>query len=419
MKNNESWDSWEDGEDANTFKGASARFVQKRMLKGPERKRGEADQNAPRNLQNSDKHDPYAFDVGEQESLVASTKVKATKSKVIIVKPAAPMSKPILAAPPMIRPSGPKHAAGLSALTATSSGVDRCFKALEVTLGVPPTESSPTSGRASFKNAAGKAVVITDEMRRKSAAAFGEGSNGHSSSQITPPGERKSFLCAPVSGPNHASANTKYASSQHANRAGGKSMLRPKSKTKPETNTKPDTNTKTKTATKTNTKTKTKTKSAHQQDSYDSDAEESLPAEDEEDEDEDEDEDEENGQAERGPKRGPSLAKLTATSARKQEQERVNKARQANALKRELERDLYRTSRKRQAEADVAARKRQRAEDKRHRDELELLRRPAIDEERERMLQDMDDDFWIEQNKGSNCTLFNRSCLNLSHSHTL
>ena len=315
MKNNEtdrswtdrSWDSWEDGEDANTFKGASARFVQKRMLKDPERKRGEADQNAPRNLQNSDKHDPYAFDVGEQESLVATTKVKATKSKVIIVKPAAPMSKPILAAPPMIRPSGPKHAAGLSALTATSSGVDRCFKALEVTLGVPPTESSPTSGRASFKNAAGKAVVITDEMRRKSAAAaFGEGptgpalatapvpssSNGHTSSQKNP-GERKSFLCAPVSGPNHASANTKYASPQHAYSAGGKSMLRPKSKTKPETNTKPDTNTKTKTATKANTKTKTKTKSAHQQDSCDSDAEEALPVEDVEDEDEDENEDEE------------------------------------------------------------------------------------------------------------------------------
>ena len=169
-------------------------------------------------------------------------------------------------------------------------------------------------------------------------------------------------------------------------------MLKPKSKTKPETNTKPET--------------ATLTKPAHQQDSYDSDAEEVLPAE--------EDEDEENGQPERGPRRGPSLAKLTATSARKQEQERVNKARQANALKRELERDLYRTSRKRQAEADVAARKRQRAEDKRHRDELELLRRPPIDQVREQMLQDLDDDEWIEQNKGINCKWFNRSCLSLS-----
>jgi hypothetical protein len=59
------------------------------------------------------------------------------------------------------------------------------------------------------------------------------------------------------------------------------------------------------------------------------------------------------------------------------------------------------------------------ANDKRWREEQrEALRRsPPIDQVHEQMLQDMDDDVWIEQNmrfKGSNCKLFNRSCLNLS-----
>jgi len=56
------------------------------------------------------------------------------------------------------------------------------------------------------------------------------------------------------------------------------------------------------------------------------------------------------------------------------------------------------------------------ANDKRWRGEQrEALRRsPPIDQVREQMLQDMDDDEWIEQNKGINCTWFNRSCLSLS-----